>query len=204
MIAGPPAVVRDARARAERAGFAMSSDDRVGELLAVLAAAVPRGGRILELGTGVGVGLAWLVHGLSGRTDVEVVSAESDQHIAAIAAEIEWPPFVQLVVADGLSVVQTSGQFDLVFADAPAGKWHGLEHTIEAVRPNGHLVVDDVDPPQWLDEEHRAKTANVRSDLLAHPDLLSVEIAWASGVILSTRRSAASDEADSTSRSAEP
>jgi predicted O-methyltransferase YrrM len=52
MIAGPPAVVRDAQARAERAGFAMFCDDRVGELLAVLAAAVPRGGRILELGTG--------------------------------------------------------------------------------------------------------------------------------------------------------
>jgi hypothetical protein len=38
--------------------------------------------------------------------------------VAAIAAEVEGPPFVQLVVADGLSVVRTSGQFDLVWADA--------------------------------------------------------------------------------------
>ena len=188
MIGGLPAPVSEALSRADRTGFEMSSDQQVGELLAVLGAAVPGGGRILELGTGVGVGLSWIVHGLTGRADVEVVSVEADQNTAAIAAEADWPRFVRLVVGDALAMAQASGQFDLVFADAPAGKWDGLEHTIAAVHPTGHLVVDDMNPPHWIDDHHRAKTAEVRSTLLGHSDLVSVEIAWASGVILCPRR----------------
>jgi hypothetical protein len=52
-----------------------------------------------------------------------------------------------------------------------------------------------MNPPHWVDDHHRAKTAEVRSTLLDHPDLLSVEIAWASGVILCTRRHPPAHEA---------
>ena len=78
MPAGLPELVRLAAERAERAGFAMSCDPGAGGLLAVLAAAVPANGRVLELGTGTGVGTAWIVHGLRGRDDVEVVTVEID------------------------------------------------------------------------------------------------------------------------------
>jgi hypothetical protein len=43
-------------------------------------------------------------------------------------------------------------------------------------------------PGEFADEHHARKTAEVRSRLLGHPDLVSVEIAWSSGLILSTRR----------------
>ena len=59
-----PEPVRLAAERAERAGFTMSCDPRTGRLLAVLAAAVPANGRVLELGTGTGAGTAWITHGL--------------------------------------------------------------------------------------------------------------------------------------------
>jgi demethylmenaquinone methyltransferase/2-methoxy-6-polyprenyl-1,4-benzoquinol methylase len=62
----PPGIVSDAYTRAQAATFELSCDPEVGKLLSVLAGAVPTGGRILELGTGVGVGLAWIVHGLLG------------------------------------------------------------------------------------------------------------------------------------------
>lgn len=94
---------------------------------------------------------------------------------------------MRLFVDDALTVLADSGQFDLVFADAPAGKWEGLERTIEAVRPGGHLVVDDMRPP-GVDKQHQVKIMELRRRLLAHPDLVSAEMAWASGVILSTRR----------------
>lgn len=42
-------------------------------------------------------------------------------------------------------------------------------------------------PAVWIDEAHRAKTAEVRSRLLGSRDLVSVEIGWATGVILCTR-----------------
>ncbi|MFI5046142.1 MAG: hypothetical protein ACHQIG_03685 [Acidimicrobiia bacterium] len=49
-----------ARARARDLGFELSCEDEVGALLAALAAAVPVGSRVVELGTGAGVGLAGL------------------------------------------------------------------------------------------------------------------------------------------------
>ena len=36
------------------------------------------------------------------------------------------------------------GQFSLIFADAPGGKWEGLDRTIAALEPGGLLVVDDM------------------------------------------------------------
>src|SRR5437762_396879 len=77
-----PELVRQALARAQRRDFAYSCEDPVGPLLAALAAAVPPGGRILELGTGTGVGTAWLVSGLRGRTDVAVRTGEPDPELA--------------------------------------------------------------------------------------------------------------------------
>ena len=41
--------------------------------------------------------------------------------------------------------------FDLVFADAPGGKWTGLDSTISALNPGGVLVVDDMDPGRYED-----------------------------------------------------
>ncbi|MYS80280.1 hypothetical protein [Embleya scabrispora] len=55
---GTPEIVGHAVALATACGFALSSEPKVGRLLPVLAAAVPTDGRILEPGTGAGVGAA--------------------------------------------------------------------------------------------------------------------------------------------------
>ena len=183
-----PPIVATAMRRARAAEFGMSCDPDVGAFLAALAAAVPPHGRILELGTGAGVGLAWLVHGLGARMDVEVLSVEIDRSMAEVTSKDGWPSYVRIVVDDALAVLLTCGQFDLVFADAQGGKWEGLDMTLAAVRGGGQLVVDDMNPPEWMSDEHRDKTLEVRRHLLARDDLASVDIAWASGLILSTRR----------------
>lgn len=54
-------LVAAATARAHQAGFPMSCDPAVGRLLAVPAAHLPEGARVLDLGTGTGVGTAWIV-----------------------------------------------------------------------------------------------------------------------------------------------
>src|ERR1700749_1594252 len=107
-----PEPVRLATERADRAGFTMSCDPGTGLLLAVLAAAVPANGRVLELGTGTGVGTAWITHGLHGRADVEVVTVEIDPATAALAAHHPWPPWVSLCTGDALEVTSTPGRFD--------------------------------------------------------------------------------------------
>jgi demethylmenaquinone methyltransferase/2-methoxy-6-polyprenyl-1,4-benzoquinol methylase len=182
-------VVLAAKARAARAGFRLSSEDPVGELLSVLAGEVPEGGRVLELGTGVGVGTAWIVAGLAsaGRSDVAVVTVESEPRMAALARDGEWPDCVSLVEGDVLDVLGGLGQFDLVFADAHGGKWEGLDRTVGVLRSGGVLLVDDMRPQQWWTDGQRSKQEMVRHSLLGHPDLDSIELDVGSGVILCTR-----------------
>jgi predicted O-methyltransferase YrrM len=190
MTVSLPDPVARATAVARRAGFTMSCEPETGALLAVLAAAVPAGGRILELGTGAGVGTGWVLHGLAGRSDVEVVTVDHTAGTTDLVAGLSWPPHVRLVIGDAVAVTAREGAFDLVFADAQGGKWNGLDVTVAALREGGHLLVDDMTPPAFADAHHERKTAEVRAALLSHPDLISVPMAWASGLILSTRRHA--------------
>jgi predicted O-methyltransferase YrrM len=141
-VAVPERVAR-ATGAAGRMGFTMSCEPGVGALLAVLSAAVPGGGRILELGTGAGVGTAWIVHGLAGRTDVEVVSVDNDEATASIVGQAAWPAYVRFVLGDAIEVTAKEGWFDLIFADAQGGKWDGLEVTLRALDLGVHLMTED-------------------------------------------------------------
>lgn len=169
-----PALVAAATGRARSAGFRLSCDPAVGQLLAVLAAHLPAGARVLELGTGAGVGTAWIASGLLRRADVTVITVERDPQTAALAVGGVWPHFVDLRVGDALGVLGEAGAFDFIFADAPGGKWSGLDRTIAALRPHGLLVVDDMTAtPEWATEQH-ARQDEVRQVLLTSPLLTSV------------------------------
>jgi predicted O-methyltransferase YrrM len=93
--------------------------------------------------------------------------------------------FVSLRHAYALDVLAEGGTYDLVFADAPDGKWHGLDRTIAALGRHGMLIVDDMTPlPDW-DDRQRTEQGRVRQALLTAPQLVSVGLAHGSGVILS-------------------
>ncbi|HET7477142.1 MAG TPA: class I SAM-dependent methyltransferase [Dermatophilaceae bacterium] len=163
-----PELVRLATEQAASTGFMMSCDPDTGRLLAALSAAVPTGGRILELGTGTGVGTAWITHGLHDRTDVEVLTVEIDPTAAAVAMAIAWPDWVHLTIGDAVEITRRSGTFDLIFADAQGGKWTGLDVTLAALRPGAHLLVDDMQPVTFVDDNHARKTSEVRDRLHNH------------------------------------
>lgn len=161
---------------------------RSGRLLAALAAAVPRGGRVLEIGTGVGVGLAWLVHGLGARQDVEVVTVELDDAVQQTALSARWPPWVRFESGNGAEVVGRLGRFDLIFADAPGGKIFKLRRTVAVLREGGVIVVDDMDLARHADEQLRSALAVVRHRLLDNAELVCAELGFSSGVIVAVKR----------------
>jgi demethylmenaquinone methyltransferase/2-methoxy-6-polyprenyl-1,4-benzoquinol methylase len=183
-----PEIVAAAYGRAAEAGFELSCDPDVGRLLAALAAAVPPQGRVLEIGTGVGAGLAWIVHGLDGRTDVNVVTIDVDPELQATARDGGWPDCVAFVVGDGATLLPEMGSFALIFADAPGGKIRKLGRTLEALRPGGVLLVDDMDLARHEDTGLREALARVRERLLAHPELVTAELAFSTGVMVAVKR----------------
>ena len=81
------------------------------------------------------------------------------------------------------------GPFDLIFADAPAGKLEGLDRTVEALSPGGFLVFDDMieRPSDPIHASYWPKISQLRSELVGHPQLRSVELAWSSGVVLASK-----------------
>ena len=187
-----PSRVTALRKRAVESSFPFSSEDSTGELLAVLAASVRPGGRICELGTGLGVGLGWIVAGLAPRSDVSVVTIESDCHRSTLAQEADWPGWVRFVTGDATFELPKLGRFDLIFADAEGGKWYGLDLTLAALNLGAMLVLDDLVPQDWKSDiekqAHRQKMDDIRRHVHAKPDLVVTELNYATGVLLAVRR----------------
>ncbi|WFB10504.1 class I SAM-dependent methyltransferase [Streptomyces sp. LX-29] len=183
-----PSAVADAYGRARELGFSKSSRPEVGALISVLASAVPGYGRVLELGTGAGLGLAWVVYGLGERNDVEVVSIEIDPVQAAFVANSGWPEWVSIVAGDALEIVPTMGAFDLIFLDVPDAKNRRLCDAVAALRPGGKLLIDDMGLPGASNSPSGAGLATIRDQLFSDRRLVCAELAYSSGMILAVRR----------------
>ena len=127
--------------------FPMSCDDETGALLRALAAAKPLG-TVLELGTGVGVSTSWLLDGLASGT--RLVTVERDATLSATAksflgGDLRIAFHVQDASGFLSDMVEVGVQkFDLIFADAPAGKYRDLDKTLELLGDGGMVVFDDM------------------------------------------------------------
>lgn len=182
----PPAVARIA-AEARAAGLAYGSDERTGALLRGLAASKP-GGALLELGTGLGLGAAWLLDGMDARARLTSVDVQDGGGVARRC--LGHDPRLELVVADAADFLERLGsrRFDLIFADAPFGKFFDLERTLDALAPGGLYVVDDM-LPEAHDAGRRELLEQVAAALRARPDLVLTGLSWGTGLLVATRRS---------------
>jgi demethylmenaquinone methyltransferase/2-methoxy-6-polyprenyl-1,4-benzoquinol methylase len=83
---------------------------------------------VLEIGTGVGVGPAWLVSGLLPRTDATVTTIEHDPDRAGPAARLP-AGFWTSTWGDALELLPKLGTYDPVFANAATIAIHVNEGT---------------------------------------------------------------------------
>jgi predicted O-methyltransferase YrrM len=178
-----PPLVQRAHEVAERLGFERSCSPEVGRLLHVLAATRGRT-RVAEIGTGTGVGAAWIVSALSA--DVPFLTAELDEERAAAAAELfHEDEHVRVLHGDWRETLPPEAPFDLVFFDAAKQlrPREDGELVVGLLAPGGLAVLDDLTPGRpgpdpvrklWLEDERLAAT-----EILVTP---------ASSVILAVRR----------------
>jgi len=94
--------------------FQQISEDEVGVLLRLLVSSKPKA-KVLELGTGTGMGLAWIADGLD--TEGELISVEKDPALLDIARQFFGEdPRIQLVNEEASSWIEAHKdlQFDLI------------------------------------------------------------------------------------------
>src|SRR6478752_2551151 len=107
------------------ASFPMPSDLQTGTLLRTLAVLKPSG-RFLELGTGTGLGVCWLLAGMDDSSTLTTV--ESEGKWLKIAQDSITDPRVTFVQSEGLAFLEgvPSESYDFIYADTWPGKYVGF------------------------------------------------------------------------------
>lgn len=182
-----PSSVLDAHKTAAEAGFTMSCDSRTGALLRTLAASKP-GGRILELGTGVGVGAAWLLAGMTGNA--HLVTVEADSGVAMIARELLGDQQkITMVTADADIWLDTYNgpAFDLAFIDCRPGKFRRRRDLLNHLTDGGLWVGDDLLPQPTWPADHQPRVDQLLDEITTQTGLVVTVMNWSSGLAVGAR-----------------
>ena len=159
-----------ALALATELGFATSCSHETGRLLQLLAAQRGRE-RVGEIGTGAGVGTAWLASALP--PGVPLWSVEADAALAHAAAGL----FAGMPTSTGIAgpwreLLPAEAPFDLLFYDggrrADFTEDEG-EAVVELLAPGATVVLDDI--------RERRLDDPVKAFWLGHPRLAGAELA---------------------------
>jgi len=179
-VSVPPLVER-ARAVARELGFEKSCRDEDGALLHLLAA---RRGieRVAEIGTGAGVGTAWLASALP--PGVPLYTAEADAGLSrAAAALFADDPDVHVLTGDWRDALPPHAPFDLLFVDGGHAR-DDPSAVLGLVAPGATLVLDDFSA-DWPRPDPR------RERWYTHPRVTTVEVGTggnASAIVAVVRR----------------
>lgn len=141
-----------------------------GRFLAVLAAGCHRG-RIAELGTGVGIGAAWIASAMPA--DCVLITTEIDPARAAAAAGVlAADDRVQVRTGDWESLLPSHAPFDLIFADSGIRDQQRFAGLVDMLKPGGRIVMDDLTPVAALPLDSPLRDRDPKRDLFATEDRL--------------------------------
>ena len=166
----------------------MPSDELMGALLRTLVASKPNA-NILELGTGVGLSLSWIVDGLNQGS--KVTSIDNNPALVKMALKFfKEDRRVKIVCDEGSQWIKNNAdkKFDLIFADAWPGKYSELKEILDLVAPGGFYVIDDmVRQSNWPDG-HDKIAKKLIGKLETRDDFFIIKMTWSTGIIIMTKK----------------
>lgn len=187
-ILDKPALYSKIEAKSKEIGFTMPSDIYIGTLLKTLIASKPNS-NILELGTGIGLSLSWMIDGLDEESILTTV--DNDPALIKIAQDFfGLDSRVRIVCQDGTEWIKNyqGVPFDLVFADAWPGKYSEITDILDLIKIGGFYVIDDmIIQPNWP-EGHEEKAKRLIEYLESREDFSLTKLDWSTGVIIMTKR----------------
>ncbi|SIR28431.1 O-methyltransferase [Maribacter ulvicola] len=183
-----PKIHTEIARKSEEIGFTMPSDLYVGSFLKTLIASKPNG-RFLEIGTGIGLSLSWMIEGMDANSTL--LSVDNDEELISIATSYFGnDDRIEVICKDGTEwIKEYSGtKFDLIFADAWPGKYSEIDEVLELLKVGGFYIIDDMTKqPNWP-EGHEDNVIALTAYLDQREDLQLTKMNWSTGLIMAVKK----------------
>lgn len=187
-ILDKPFIHETIEARSKEIGFSMPSDLYIGTLLKTLITS-KRASNFLELGTGIGLSLSWMIEGMDA--DSRLISVDNDPKLIEIAQQYFGnDKRVKLICQDGTEWIKTyrGEKFDLIFADAWPGKYSEIEEVLDLLKVGGFYVIDDMKAqPNWP-AGHQDNVDKLIDYLEKRKDLNLTKMNWSTGLVIAAKK----------------
>ncbi|NQY08847.1 MAG: class I SAM-dependent methyltransferase [Flavobacteriales bacterium] len=176
-------------AKSKEIGFTMPADLQTGSLLKSLMTTKPKS-RFLELGTGIGLSLCWMLDGMDSES--QLVTIDNDPKLSEIATDFfSDDNRLEIICADGTEWINNydGAKFDLIFADAWPGKYSETSEVLDLLNPGGIYFIDDMlHQPNWPDG-HQQNVDDLVAFLEGRDDLNLTKMNWSTGLIIAIKKS---------------
>lgn len=187
ILQNKPAIHPELSSKSLEIGFNMPSDLYVGSLLRTLVSSKP-GGNFLELGTGIGLSLSWMIDGMDELARLTTI--DNDPELTRIATNyFGKDPRIEILCEDGAEWIgeQKEEKFDLIFADAWPGKYGQINEILQMLKIGGMYLIDDMSPqPNWP-EGHENKVVDLIAYLENRKDLKTTKLNWSTGLVIAVK-----------------
>ncbi|WP_281543073.1 O-methyltransferase [Maribacter aestuarii] len=188
IIRDVPKIYEEIQRKSKEIGFTMPSDIYIGTMLKTLISSKPAA-RVLELGTGLGLSLAWMIDGMDENSNL--ITIDNNPELIELAQHYFGKDERLEVFCEDASIWlenYTGPKFDLIFADAWPGKYSQLEETLNMLKSGGFYIIDDMkQQPNWP-EGHDEKVRGLVSYLEKRNDLSLTKMNWSTGVIIAVKK----------------
>jgi predicted O-methyltransferase YrrM len=183
-----PEILPKIQRKSEEIGFAMPSDIYMGTLLKTLLASKP-GGRFLELGTGIGLSLSWMVDGMD--TESRLITVDNDPELIDIVETyFGEDDRLEIICQDGSKWIKAyqGHKFDLIFADAWPGKYSEIDEILDLVKVGGFYIIDDMTAQSNWPDGHQENVDRLVAYLEKREDFTLTKMNWSTGLIIAVRK----------------
>ena len=187
-ILDKPKIHSEIEAKCAEIGFTMPSDLYIGTLLKTLITSKPNS-NLLELGSGIGLSLSWMIDGMDEKS--KLISVDNDSKLTDIAKNyFGQDKRVEIVCVDGTEWIKNYNgeKFDLIFADAWPGKYSEVDEILELVKVGGFYIIDDMlAQPNWP-EGHQQNVDKLVEYLENREDINLTKMNWSTGIIIASKQ----------------
>ena len=183
-----PAIHTALGSTSEEISFTMPSDLYIGSLLKTLVSSKPNG-QFLELGTGIGLSLSWMIDGMNENSTL--ISIDNNEALVAIAnTYFGHDERVNIICQDGSEWIHQNRKesFDLIFADAWPGKYSEIADVLSMVKVGGFYIIDDMNvQPNWP-QGHETHINKLVEYLEQREDFIQTKMNWSTGLIIAVKK----------------